>query len=77
MCSPATVDITAPALTAGSDTGLTYTYWKDAANTIPLDNPAKVAIGGTYYIRAVDISKCLFTQTAPVVVTITKPDKPY
>ena len=76
VCSPATVNITSPVLTAGSDAGLTYTYWKDAANTIPLDNPAKVATGGTYYIRAVAISKCFFTQTAPVVVTITKPITP-
>jgi gliding motility-associated-like protein len=72
VCSSTTVDITAPAITAGSSTGLTYTYWKDAANKIPLENPAKVATSGIYYIHAVALNKCLFARTVPVVVIITK-----
>ncbi|WP_281633130.1 gliding motility-associated C-terminal domain-containing protein [Flavobacterium luteolum] len=52
VCSPATVDLTAATITAGSETGLTYTYFTDAAGTIALSNPNAVSVSGTYYIKA-------------------------
>ena len=52
VCAPATVDITAAAVTAGSTAGLTYTYFTDAAGTIALGSPGAVAAGGTYISRA-------------------------
>ena len=68
VCAPATVDITAAAITAGSTAGLTYTYFTDAAGTIVLASPNAVAASGTYYIRGTTASGCSDIQ--PVVVTI-------
>jgi len=66
-CTPATVDLTAPAVTAGSDAG-TLSYWTDAAATIPLASPNAVASSGTYYIQLQSAASC--TNVQPVNVTI-------
>src|SRR6185369_2481562 len=42
VCEPGTVDLTDPNITTGSTNGLNYTYWMDAANTVPLPNPNAV-----------------------------------
>ncbi|RYY53644.1 MAG: gliding motility-associated C-terminal domain-containing protein, partial [Chitinophagaceae bacterium] len=68
VCAPATVDLTAPAVTTGSSAGMTFTYFTDAATTTPLANPAAVAAGGTYYIMGTSVAGC--TVVAPVTVTI-------
>jgi len=55
VCSPATVDITSPTITAGSTFpgGTTLGYYSDAAATMPLAAPTAIAITNTYYIKAV------------------------
>ncbi|MBO9701147.1 MAG: hypothetical protein J7604_13125, partial [Sporocytophaga sp.] len=72
VCFPNTVDLSAAAVTAGSTSGyapgLTFTYWQDAAGTIPLVNYTAVSTSGTYYIKGTNSGTC--TDIKPVVVTI-------
>jgi gliding motility-associated-like protein len=70
VCAPATIDLTAPAVTAGSDAGLIYTYWTDVANTIPIANPAAISTSGTYYIKATSAGGCSISK--PVLVEVTQ-----
>ncbi|MDQ7949650.1 MAG: gliding motility-associated C-terminal domain-containing protein [Pedobacter sp.] len=60
VCAPATVDITASAITIGSDPGLTFTYFTDAAMTQAVSDPTKVSVTGDYYIRALNSNGCTF-----------------
>ncbi|MBS1921398.1 MAG: gliding motility-associated C-terminal domain-containing protein, partial [Bacteroidetes bacterium] len=58
VCASSTVDITNASITAGSDAGLIYTYWTDAAATVPLNNPGTVSANGTFYIKASNTAGC-------------------
>ena len=69
VCSPGVVNLTAAAITAGSASGLTYTYWTDANATQALANPDKVSVSGTYYIVGTSATGCTSAPTA-VKVTI-------
>lgn len=68
VCSPNTIDITASAITTGSDAGLTLTYWTDSAATTALTSASAVTSSGTYYIKAVNANGC--EKIMPVTVTI-------
>ena len=68
VCAPATIDITAAAVTTGSTAGLTFTYFTDAAGTIVLATPDAIAASGTYYIKGSTGGGC--SDIKPVVVTI-------
>ena len=68
VCAPATVDLTAAAVTTGSTPGLTYSYYTNAAGTVVLASPNAVATSGTYYIKGTTGAGC--SDIKPVVVTI-------
>ena len=67
VCSPLTVDLTAPEVTSGSTLGLTLTYWIDAAATSAYSTPSS-ATSGTYYIKGTNGEGCY--DIKPVVVNI-------
>jgi gliding motility-associated-like protein len=68
VCAPATVNLTAATVTAGSTAGLTYSYFTNAAGTLVLSNPSAVSTSGTYYIRGTNSNGC--SDIKPVVVNI-------
>ena len=68
VCSPGVVNLTAATITAGSDAGLTYSYWKDINATQALANPDRVSVTGTYYIVGSSSKGC---KSAPNAVTVT------
>ncbi|MFC3199504.1 hypothetical protein ACFOET_17940, partial [Parapedobacter deserti] len=80
-CSGNAIDLTAAAVTAGSDGGLVYSYHTDAAGTMELTDPAAVTASGIYYIKGTDPATGCST-IAPVnvqfvdrpVVIVTHPD---
>lgn len=67
VCSPATIDLTASSITAGSTPNLTLSYWRNPAGTIPLNNPSQ-ATTGVYYIRGTNSAQC--SDVKPVNVTV-------
>ncbi|KAF2340096.1 Ig-like domain-containing protein, partial [Flavobacterium tistrianum] len=68
VCAPSTVNLTASAVTAGSSSNLTLSYWTNSGATTALSSPNAVTASGTYYIKAVSADGCTFIK--PVVVTI-------
>jgi gliding motility-associated-like protein len=67
VCQPATVNLTLPSVTAGSTSGLIYSYWRNPAATLPFNSPA-TAGAGTYYIKVTDTNFC--TDIKPVSVVV-------
>ncbi|MEY4963065.1 MAG: hypothetical protein RLZZ323_384, partial [Bacteroidota bacterium] len=68
VCAPATVDLSAAAVTVSSSSGLTYTYWRDASASTSLSNYTAVSATGTYYIKGTNANGCSTIQ--PVSVTV-------
>ncbi|MFN6228370.1 MAG: beta strand repeat-containing protein, partial [Bacteroidota bacterium] len=67
VCAPSTVDLTAAAVTAGTLSGATFSYFTNVTGTTALSTPTAVAASGTYYIKATNGS-CSWIK--PVTVTI-------
>lgn len=69
VCAPGSINLTAAAVIAGSDPGLTFKYFTNAAATTVLANPASVTASGTYFITGTD-GLGVTSDPSPVVVTI-------
>jgi hypothetical protein len=71
VCGPATVDITAAAVTTGSTlpTGTNLSYWSDATATTSLSSPSALGTG-TYYIKASTSSSPSCVDIKAVTVTV-------
>jgi gliding motility-associated-like protein len=65
ICSGATLNLRDPSIVTGSDTGLLYSFWLDAAATSAIPDPGAVTTG-TYYLLAVNNKGCQVIK--PVVV---------
>jgi|GEM_PF-2746995 len=68
VCSYETVDITAEAVTAGSDTGLTFSYWADPFGNVTFPAPDAITSSGTFYIKAENANGCSVIMPVAVVV---------
>lgn len=66
---PATFDLNS--VIAGNTSGVTFSFWKDSAATIPLPNPGAIAKSGKYYIKATNAGGCIIVF--PVTVTVKDP----
>lgn len=68
VCSPATVDLTAAAVTAGSTASLNLSYWTNYEATTALSNPSAITTSGTYYIKGTTASDCYVVREVSVTV---------
>ncbi|MXV53308.1 DUF11 domain-containing protein [Pedobacter sp. HMF7647] len=74
VCLPQAGDLTAAAVTAGSDPGLTFSYYINPLTTIPVANPAAITQSGVYYIKATNAAGC--SAVKPVSVRTYQPPGP-
>ncbi len=68
VCMPQKINITVPAITEGSETGLALSYWKNLATTIPLPNATAIDLSGTYYIKGVKNGGCAAVKAVEVKI---------
>ncbi len=68
VCNPNTVNLTLSAVTTGSDSNLTFSYFTNAGATTPLTSPNLVATSGTYYIKGTDGNGCSAVNSVAVLI---------
>jgi gliding motility-associated-like protein len=67
LCLNGGFDLTNPQITAGSSSGLSFSYWTDPAATEVLANATAVGTG-TYYIKAVNAEGCYSIKPLQVII---------
>jgi len=70
VCAPSTVDLTDPAITTGSESGLAFYYYSDPLGTAVISNPQATVTANTYYIRGKNTTTGCFSNLLPAAVTI-------
>jgi gliding motility-associated-like protein len=78
VCSPLTIDITAPAVTNGSTGNGILTYWSNATATNSISNQTAINATGNYFIKSTlglctDIKQVDVTINTTPVLAITNP----
>ncbi|MHC1703189.1 MAG: T9SS type A sorting domain-containing protein [Tenuifilaceae bacterium] len=68
VCAPGKVDLTDPSVTAGSESGLVFTYWLDNAAILSYPTPNE-AVAGNYYIKGT-AANGTYKIVGPIVVTV-------
>jgi gliding motility-associated-like protein len=69
VCAPAQIDLSSPAITAGSSADLRFNYFIDAALQAEIGSPSQINSSGTYYIRATsNQTGCRSSMPVAVVV---------
>ncbi|MFM7327500.1 MAG: beta strand repeat-containing protein, partial [Bacteroidota bacterium] len=69
VCTPATIDLTDGAVTAGSVlTNATLSYWRDSGAVNALTNPGAVNVTGTYFIQAESAGGCTSIKSVNVEI---------
>jgi gliding motility-associated-like protein len=68
VCVPQKIDITDPAITAGSEAGLQLSYWQNLVATIPLPTPNSIDKSGRYFIMAEKPGVCAIVQPVDVKI---------
>lgn len=75
VCAPQSINLTDPAVVAGSTSGLTYTFFNDAAGTDPMAHPEAISsvtsLNRDYYIKGTNT--CGDERIEPVRVIINIP----
>jgi len=66
---PNTVDITSKSLLSGNLDGLSFTYWKDPAATVHLNNATAISGTGICFIKATDSFGCSKVRSVNVIIT--------
>jgi len=69
FCLPSVGDLTASWITAGSDPGLTYSYYTDLSQTNFIPIPGSISTSGIYYIRAIANNGCMGVKPVNVLVS--------
>jgi gliding motility-associated-like protein len=68
VCEPGTVNITTSSVVTNGTTGAVISYWRDAAYTQAVTQPAAISQSGVYYVKSTSTGGC--TNSLPVTVTV-------